>query len=415
MKLLHKLNIQYLKFSIPLTLLFGAGLYFILSAVINEEVDEKLAADSRLVENRIAKGFIPGLEPFAMVEKIPERPPYRKFSDITITDPVEDELETVRQLETVTSIGGSTYRIRVSEPKIDAEDLLQTIAGLTVLILCLLTGSLFFINAYIHRSVMKPFYDDLEQIRRFSLQDLEPLRLSQSGIQEFDHLNRIITELTAKGLSDYRTLKQFTENASHELQTPLAVIRTRLETLINDGGLSDRQSERIYDVYSAVDRLSRLNRNLILLTRVENRQFTDIEKIPLADFIRKSAAAFQEILDMKQITTNMDLDASVRIFMSPGLAEILMNNLLSNAVNHNRTGGAISIHLSSDTLTVTNTGSGPVAQPGRIFERFYKENPSSKSAGLGLAIVQKICDINHIRIRYTFENGSHCFRLQFPL
>jgi signal transduction histidine kinase len=240
-----------------------------------------------------------------------------------------------------------------------------------------------------------------------------PLTLTNTGISEFDELNAVITALTDKVISDYKTLKQFSEDASHELQTPLSIIRAKVESLLNMHHPTLEQTEIIQSIYSSVERLSKLSRSLVLLTKVENRQFRDIQQINLKESIQHRLFEFQELIQLKKLKVKTQFADDGMIHMSPSLADILINNLISNAINHNLVGGIIEIELFEHEFIICNSGEKQLETPEKIFERFHKQNQASKSIGLGLAIVKKICDTHNMKVSYSFKVDRHCFRLEF--
>ncbi len=415
MKLLHKLNSRYLQFSVLIFLLFVVALYAILSRVITEEVDEKLTSTQHLIQHQVESGSVQSIEPFIIVKETEASETSSEFSDTTLVNPVNNDKETFRQLCSICRINGDFYKIIVRESRLDSDDLLESIALIAAVMLFLLAGSLFTINFFINRSVLKPFYQDLERVKQFSLQDMVPVQLSDSEITEFDLINKSIETLTNKVVADYKNLKQFSENASHELQTPLSIIRTKLEKLINTNSLSTPQFKIIQDINTAVDRLARLNKNLILLAKVENKQFADVQELRPVDFIRDALELLQELIDLKNLNVKTSLNEQCTIKMSGTLLEILINNLLTNAVHHTKAGGAVDIQLNGNKLVIKNSGDKKLQNPDKIFERFYKDDPSSQSIGLGLSIVKKICETHGFQISYSFEKNMHIFQLLFSV
>lgn len=414
MKLIHKINIQYFVFSLIIMMVFTVAIYYSFSYILSEELDEKLLTTCNWVQQYIeGENQLPSFEPFILIDEIETHSEHRLFSDTTLTIDFENEPEEFRQLETIKKINNFTYRIIIRESKLESDELLGNIAGLASLALLVLAGSLFIINYLINRSVWIPFYKNLNLVRQFSLQELSPITLISTRISEFENLNEVIKVLIEKVISDYNTLKQFSEDASHELQTPLSIIRAKLESLIDTNNLTESQSEIIQSIYSSVERLSKLNKSLVLLTKVENRQFTDRQEIKLKESIQNRLAEFQELINLKKLILKTSFVDGFRINMSPSLADILINNLLSNAINHNSYGGMIEIRLIKKEFIICNSGEKQFENQEKIFERFYKVNQSSKSIGLGLAIVKKVCDTHNIKVSYAFSENKHCFSLKF--
>lgn len=416
MKLLTKLSIRYILYSVVAMAVSGVLIYFILSLIIDNQMDEQLSNNLQLVEKQIA--INPGsafFEPFTEIEITNKNTETATFADTLIFNPQENEFEEFRQISSVRNIAGSNYFIIIRKSKIESEDLLGTLALVTVLSMLLLTLTLIIVNRKVAQSVWKGFYFNLEQLKKFSLLKQESLQFQSSNIQEFSELNQILEKLTSQVVSDYQNLKHFTEDASHEMQTPLAVIRSKLETVLNEPGLTEKHSGLVHAAFSSVNHLARLNKSLILLAKLDNKQFDETIEISFRELINEKINDWQELMELKQIQLKTNLKNDILFKMSPELAEILISNLLSNAINHNIKNGLLNIEINKNQLVISNTGEKELANPRDIFNRFYKENPSSNSVGLGLAIVKKICDLYDVQIFYGFKENRHCFTLQFNL
>ena len=414
MKLLSKLNTRYISFSLSVMLLSGILIYLAISAVVNTQLDEKLNDISGRISQKLSEGGkVDWLKPFVSVTEISITPESITFSDTLILNRNENELEEYRQLTVIKKISESYYQIVVRESKLESEDLIGTLAGITILSILFLTGSLIVVNRKVAKSIWKPFYKNLKTIEGFSLLNNSPLLLQRTGITEFDALNDILSNLTGQIMTDFQSVKQFSEDASHEIQTPLAIISAKMENILNDPELTETQLGTIRAVISAVHRLSRLNKELLLLTKIENNQFIASETISLEKIIREKLAEFQEIIELQEIKIELQCIGDLIIESNPILAELLINNLISNSINHNIAGGLIRIVQRANSLEICNTGSAEISNPERLFSRFYKENPSSKSVGLGLAIVHKICEVQKWNITYRLTDALHCFRVDF--
>jgi len=414
MKLINKLNRSYFFYSFAGMAVAGVLIYFSISFVVNRQLDTKLADTSLRIENKLKKGgHIDYLSPFVEVQNIESIPDNSFYTDTTIYNQSEDEWEVYRQYVRTKTIDRQTYKIVVCESKIESEDLIATLVAVIFLTIILLTGNLMFVNRKVANQVWTPFYKNLQIIRQFSIRDHSPVKLEETNIQEFNELDQVLVQLTEKIAGDYLSLKQFSEDASHEIQTPLAIITAKLETLINDTELNEKQSEAIRSVFGSVRRLSRLNQGLLLLTKIENNQFIETKPVSFNLLIEEKLQDFQELTELKGITVKLREDEKLLPETNPVLADILINNLLANSLNHNEPNGLIQVNIRKDELEVCNSGKAPVQKPERLFSRFYKENNSSKSVGLGLAIINKICEVQNWKIDYRFEESMHCFRIQF--
>ena len=331
------------------------------------------------------------------------------FSDTLIYNEGEKEYEEYRQINAVKNIGGDYYKIILRRSKIESEDFLLTLALVTITGIILLWLILFVINRRIAKSLWEPFFSNLKIIEQFSITTQKPLKLKNSGILEFDQLNDVVTNLTQHIINDFQNQKQFSEDVSHELQTPLAIISARLESLLNNSEIKDPVAESLKGIFASVRRLSKLNKELILLRKIENNQFASTEQSNLKAIVTEKLEEFSELITLKKINLETEITGDFIVPLSPALAEILVNNLLSNSINHNLAGGKIKIEISATQLLFSNSGTTEIADSKKLFNRFYKADPSSQSVGLGLAIVKKICDLNGLKVLYTFKNEMHNF------
>lgn len=242
-------------------------------------------------------------------------------------------------------------------------------------------------------------------------QEQAKINLPESDVTEFVRLNHTLTALMYNSLTSYRTQKEFTENASHELQTPLAVFQSKLDLLLQQPDLTRQQADLMQGLYETSNRLSRLNRNLLLLAKIDNHQYEQMENIGLSDFLDRLLSS-QECL-MGNIVLHKDFQTSLTIRANRTLLESLVNNLVVNAVRHNRPNGEISLVLTGRQLTVSNI-SDELALDGRqVFNRFYRSSEKAKGSGLGLAIVKAVCEYHGWTVCYRYKEGMHCFTIEF--
>jgi len=392
----------------------GILIYVSISKVVNKQIDEKLADISvRIGEKISGGGKVDWLLPFVDISEIKNSAESSVLSDTIILNRNEKEQEVFRQITVIKKINQTCYKIIVRESKIESEDLIETLADITLLAILFLTGTLIFVNRKVAKSIWTPFYKNLKKIEGFSLQNNSSLALEQTGITEFDALNNSVTKLTSQIITDFENLKQFSEDASHEIQTPLAIISAKMESMLNDPELTGLQLENIRIILASVHRLSKLNKELLLLIKIENNQFIASEKISLKKTVQEKLVEFQELIELRGISTEVQFTSDITNESNPILIELLINNLISNSINHNVQGGMIRIVQSENSLEIWNTGRATIEHPERLFSRFYKENPSSNSVGLGLAIVAKICEVQGWKISYSFFKPLHGFRVLF--
>jgi signal transduction histidine kinase len=275
-----------------------------------------------------------------------------------------------------------------------------------VIFLFLLLG-IVIINRRSSRLLWQPFYDTLKKAGAYDVVRNPGLQLEkQTGISEFNQLNNELTDLIEKVNGVYTNQKQFVENASHEMQTPIAIIRSKMELLINDPALTERTASLLADITSANERLSQLNKSLLLLAKIDNNQFPEQYRVNVTDVLQKILHNYQQHYeDFPALTKSVQSD--VFIVANLSLVEILLSNLVGNAVVHNIREGYIKVELDASKLVIENSGHPISGDPEALFERFKKGDDASKTTGLGLALVKQIARLYELRLQYHYQNGLH--------
>lgn len=337
----------------------------------------------------------------------------RKFHHTMKAAPHHKGKDAYRELLFPIRAGGQLYTVSVAKSEEETDDLLQLMMLITPGMILLLLGTLLIANRLLLRRLWRPFYETLDGIRRFNLSSRQPLPVLPTDTEEFRDLNGVVQQMTVKILKDYEMLKNFTENASHEMQTPLAIINSKLDLLIQDTGLGEQHHQSVQAMYDAIGRLRQLNQSLLLLMKIENNQFGHTSPVDLSVLVYQKLAQLEDLLKDKAITVTTDL-RSLLLPINDYLADILLNNLLLNAIRHNRYGGRLEVLLGNGSLRVSNTGPVLGFDPGTIFNRFTKGTHSG-GTGLGLAIVKQICDNYGFSVSYSYRDGMHSFHVDLGL
>jgi len=415
MKLLQKTNRIYLLFSGSLFLIAGLLLYFLITNIMNDEVTDKLYVEKERVVQQLKKGnkinSIPLMVEIELLDSITKETLIVK--DTNLMDPIEKDFEKFRELSAIEIIDNQSYKITLRQVVLEPHDYLNSIGLALGIVFILLLIGLLFINKIVSKKLWHPFYQNLNMLKQFSLQDTQPLVLKDSNINEFRELNTSLTQLAKKVSSDYGLLKEFTENASHEIQTPLAIIQAKLEEALQVENITEKQLKLISQASSSAQHLSKLNQTLLLLTKIENHQYNKTETISLKTHIEQQLQKFEDFIISKEIEVNTSINKDILLNGNATLIEILLSNLIGNAIKHNINKGSLFIELSANKLMITNTGEQLEVEPAYLFERFSKNNSASSSLGLGLALVKKIIEINHWDITYQFANKEHIITIQF--
>lgn len=400
----------FLLTGLVLTILSSMALYFYTKNLLQNEIEEELYSTEARVEAALNSSIqvfsLPPVVEVTTVENL--RPTVLK--DTIIYDPSQDEMELFRELSTYKKINNQYYHITVRTLVVESGDILMAIVLSNITIFVIAFVFLFYFNTTKNLRLWKPFFDNLEQMKIFSLTTKDPISLSDSEVVEFSELKDQITLFTNKARDDYESLKQFTEDVSHEMQTPLAIIQAKIDNIINEHEINDKQFEQITSIQKDIQRLKQLNKRITMLTKIDNNQFTHIENVNLTDLVNVKIDSFKEL----QFANLVHISKNELFFAMDGyLADMLINNLVSNAIKHSKNNDEIIIVTENDRLTISNVGKKTLAHPEHLFLRFYRESRANQSMGLGLAIVKKICDLYGFKISYHFEVDHHVFSIDF--
>ncbi len=415
MKLLNKYNRISIIAMIAVLMIGAIIYYFFINAALVKQLDKSLVVEEQEINEYIDTNH-----------QLPE-PTFSKDEQeeyFQVTDTIKRNFKSVyvghqknrhayfRQLEFPVVINGQPYKAVVRKSQEKTEDIIELALKITFVIVILLLVSLYAINRFALNRLWRPFYHTLQQLQKFNITGKSAIQPEHTGITEFNQLNEAVSAMTQKAVNDYNEIKSFTENASHEIQTPLAIISSKLE-LLNQTNLDEKQAGYISVIADTANRLSKLNQSLILLTKIDNRQFAGSKDIKLANVIALHLNNFDELLNAKNITLIKDVSSAVEVRMNENLADVLVLNLLTNAIRHNIENGIIDIELKNETLKISNTGAPPKDDTHSYFERFKKGSAVADSLGLGLSIVKKICDAYHFRIQYKFSDERHTISISF--
>ncbi|HXB33829.1 MAG TPA: HAMP domain-containing sensor histidine kinase [Puia sp.] len=414
-----KLFTQYSRVNIVasiLALLVGSiGYYFTMRYVLIDQLDDTIRVEEAEILNNIkTSGVLPPPTDYhdQQISYEPATTPVKRHFINTRRLIHHHHEEPYRELIFSATAHGQLYTVTVGVSEEEAEDLLAVIMTITAGMILLLLGTLFLANRLLLRRLWKPFYETLSGMRQFNLSSRQPLPVRETAIDEFRNLDEAARQMTGQILKDYEMLKGFTDNASHEMQTPLAIINSRLDLLIQDHDLALTHHRPIQAMYDAIGRLRLLNQSLLLLTKIENHQFTRSDSIEMAPLIEEKLAQLEDPLRDRHLIVHKDLDR-LRLPINGYLADILLNNLLLNAIRHNQDGGDLSIRLRESSLRITNSGPALSFDPNTIFDRFVK-GAHSGGTGLGLAIVRQICDNYQFPIGYSYQDKMHVIEIRFP-
>lgn len=324
----------------------------------------------------------------------------------------EPEIERYRCLKKVVYINNKPFLFTVQTNIEESRETIAAIALNTAFFFAIIVVGLLFLNRRLSVVVWNPFRNTLEKLKNFNLNHQSKIEFEKTDTTEFEELHQSLSKLIEHSISVYKTQKEFTENASHELQTPLAIIKHKLDILLQNEDLTSKQYEIVEDINKALTRSSRINKNLLLLAKIENSQFDISENILLNKVIGQSCEMLEEHFHQKNIKVYSSLEVEVFVNGNMSLTEVLINNLIVNAIRHTTQNGIIDMKLVDSSFQITNSGTEKLNEDF-LFKRFSRLSTDSAGSGLGLAIIYEICKFQNWEIIYTFENDQHIFTVNF--
>lgn len=420
MKLFH-LVLWRISLALIVVLTVWAG-FFYMAVVegVNDEVDDTLEDYSEgLIIRALSGEDMPTASNgsnnqyylYEVSESYAASHPQITYRDEMVFITEKSETEPARVLITIFRTEDERYmELVVYTPTIEKLDLLRAILGWIIFLYVLLLLIILSINIWVFRKNMKPLYVLLKWLDSSQLgKKNEPLE-NTTKITEFRKLNAATMAFAERGEKLFEQQKTFIGNASHEMQTPLAICRNRLEMLMEDETLTEHQLNELIKTHQTLENLTRMNRSLLLLCKIENGQFADTRSVCLNDILTHYLDDYKEVYAYRNITVTVTTDSSFCVEMNDSLVSVLVTNLLKNSFVHNIDGGFIYIKITANTFEISNTGEKPLDRE-RIFERFYQGQKKEGSTGLGLALVDSICKANHLKIDYTYVENRHIFTI----
>lgn len=422
MKLIYKIALRLSLLLLPLMAAWAVIFYLTTIREINDEADDSLGNYSELLMMRVLGGEpLPDTNDGSnnswtiteVSDEYARSRPAITYSDEEIYMPELRDTEPARVLATIfPDSSGQWYELRVAMPTFEKDDLQANILRWVILLYLLLLIISIGTTLWVFRRSMQPLYSLLAWLDEYKPGKKSGPVPDNSDISEFHRLNKAAQQAVDRFERMLEQQKQFIGNASHELQTPLAVLQGRLEYMVGNGGLSEEMLAETAKMQGTLSRIIRLNRTLLLLTKIENGQFPESGEIDIAALAKELTGTFEDIYSEKHISCTSALPETFTARMNESLASVLVSNLLKNAWVHCPDNGRIEIHLENGILDIANSGNAPL-DPAHIFDRFYKDSGEKGSSGLGLALVKAVAEYYGMTVEYRFTDGMHHFATKF--
>ena len=419
MRLFVKYNLVNVATTIIVLLLSGVVYYFFIEHALIHQLDKSLVVEEKEISDYVNENNILPEASFTKDEQEfyssinNDEKVTRNFSSVNVRKENKQGQKLYRQLEFPVTVKGKIYHAYVRKSQEETEDIVQLILKITLAIVLLLLIILLIMNRFMLNKLWRPFNSTLSQMKRFNVSGSNDIYLQLTNIDEFKELNSAVYAMTEKASRDYNEIKSFTENASHEIQTPLAIIASKVELLSQSETLKEAEMNAIQSISETTNRLSKLNQSLLLLAKIDNKQFNKAEEISISALLIQHVNNYEELFHAKEINITKNIAGEVLVIMNETLAETLIINLLTNAIKHNTVKGFINIELAEKYLLISNSGKVLNVNPVVYFERFKKESTAQDSMGLGLSIVKRICETYGFEVDYNYSDGVHSVGINF--
>ncbi|PTB94240.1 hypothetical protein C9994_12290 [Marivirga lumbricoides] len=417
MRLINKITLIFLGVSFIVFLIGGLVTYKVIGDEIKKEEKwfllERLTSTEKYIGRKQPQNPIIRDKVIILPQKDSILTDNYIFSDTIVYHRTLERPELHNKLEVGKKIEGRFYKITLYDIIIEQDDIIDGIVESLFKTYLILLALVLIMGWILSKRLLIPFEKTLQSIRHFDIKETEPVEFHKTGTKEFKRLNQFIENMSSKIRRDYQSLKEFSENASHEIQTPLSVAKGKLE-LLQDTPLDENQQQLVKEAQKSITNISKLGNMLTLLAKIDNHEFDTRNQINGSEILEEIIEDYKELIYLKGLKLDLDIEEDVQVSINSTLFEILVNNLLKNAIKHNvNTNGYISVEMNRAYLQFKNSGILLKSDPNLLFGRFKKENFKTNSLGLGLSIIKKICEVNNMSIDYSCKEQEHILTVYF--
>ena len=422
MQFIYRIALRLTAVLLPLMAVWGALFYFTMVDEIRDEADDSLEDYSAMIISRILAGEeLPqgndgsnnSFEVRAVDSNYAATHPHLRYHDENIYIPDKREQEPARVLTSIFSdVEGQFYELMVMTPTFEKNDLFEAVLAWIVVLYVALLFIVLVVTMIIFRGSLQPLYDLLHWLDAYRPGGRPQSVPNKSDVEEFRRLNVALQQAVDRSEELFERQSQFIGNASHELQTPLAIIGNRVEWLLDSPSITEEEAGELFKIQKTLSRAVRLNKTLLLLTKIDNGQFPESVEVDIVTALEEGVESYGDVYAAREVNFTHNLPAELKVTMNESLATTLISNLVKNAYVHTPQGGDAHIEIVGRTLRVSNTGSEPLDKE-HIFERFYQAARKEGSTGLGLALVAAVCRYYNLRLEYFFADGKHNFEVEF--
>lgn len=417
MKLLTKTSLIIITISVFIIFAGNYMFFHISKMMIKNYVDKDLTVQMHKIQTMLnQKGWY---ESYVFLNSEVDIKPIKDdqhlqpvFIDTVLLKKEQEAYVPYRALRFSHEAHGKTQQITIYNSLVSSDKLVQQITLASIIVVIVFMLLIYAMNQHVFEKVWSVFFRNLSKVENYDIKSQNKLELESSEIEEFDKLNKVHQTMVERMQHDFFNLKELTANTSHELQTPLAIIKGKAELLLQSENLNEKELTTVNTILETANRLSKLNQSLLMISRIENNQYGDTTQINLQDILTNLIENYNILIDARQFDLNVN-SSSTCVQMNSVLAEVLISNLIKNAIVHGTAMGKIQIKLNKNKLLIGNSGEPLNIPKDQIFKRFVKNTSNKNSSGLGLEIVYKICKYYRIIIEYNYQNNMHYFTLDF--
>lgn len=417
MKLSHYISVRFIGATVVILLVAIPLFYFVIMKIMQTNVDESLEFQKQWILKKLAndkpENFSWNDQNMTINEVKEILRNEDRFQTKNIYLENDDEFVNHRVLDFYTQTDGKKYHIKLKKSLLENEDILEAIVLLLLMLLGFLLLSLMVINHQVEKKIWKPFYKLLDQLKTYRIDKHQTPDFTKTPVNELNDLNNSISDLVDRNQKQYRSQKEFTENASHEMQTPIAVIQSKLELLMQTEPLSQEQAKFIENLCETISKMSKMNKGLLLLAKIENQQFGNLKEISVQQTAAKINEDSLPMIEDKNLHYIFETEGDKMVIADETLLHILLVNLISNAIKYSNKNGFLKLKLTETQFLISNTSDQEKLDESKLFRRFQKQNPEQESNGIGLEIAHTICEIYHWKLSYNYSEDYHFFTIDF--
>ena len=409
MKLTTKTSLSFISLSTIFFLIGSVFMYFAVRVILADDLSSRLyQMQGNFIDNLNSKNDINSASNQHVFVNESFVINTTQFSDTVLIE--NDKYVLYRKICFYHNLQNKIYKVEILQSQAQTDLLIWRIVILNVALAMVFFLIIFFLNQISVKRGLKVFYSTVSKLENFNISKPELMYFENAEIDELKKLTEVLKKMSIKISSDFNEQKEYTENVSHEIQTPLAIISSKADELLQSENLKKEEMEQLEIIMNTTTRLAKINQALILLTKIDNRFYTDISVISIDKIIHEKLDFFSDLILEKKIILKTNICNTLEFKMNRYLADTLFLNIIKNAIMHNNINGSMNILLEGNILQIINTGP-KLSNKENIFKRFVRSS-NKDSLGIGLSIVKRVCDFYFIDINYSFDT-VHRFNLNF--